>query len=103
MSVIKDKSYKVCVCGVDTHTQNTKTAKQRVLTWMTTTVAIGFLFIVAVGGFHINEWTDPKGLVVLGLLAYSCIGIGIKTYQYRREKPRHKLFCILRRSYLEVV
>ena len=103
MTVIKDKSISACICGVDDTASIHRTAKQRVLTWMTVIVAIGFATLTILDGFSLEDWSDPKGLVVLGLLFYCIIGIIIRLRKRLKTQKKHSFWCLLRRSFYDVV
>lgn len=102
MALIKDITIPICICGID-DARMTRAAKQRVVTWMIVTVAAGFAFLIPFEGFTLEKWSDPKGLVVLGLLTYCAVGIVVRVYVSSRKQKKHSLKCTLRRSFYETV
>lgn len=103
MAIINDTSIPACICGVDKESKIERTAKQRVITWMIVTAALGFVAMMLLDGFTLSEWDDPKGLVVLGSLLYCVVGISVRFYKQLVGQKKHTILCMLRRSFYDTI
>lgn len=98
--VIHDKIIAVCICGKEEKTME-RTAKQRVTTWLGVAGLICFLAVVISGGFYLEEWLDPLGLIVIGFLIYAVTGMSAKVLI--RLKKGHNIRCSIRYAFYSLV
>ncbi len=99
--VIHDKSIQACVCGSSPKTKIYRTAKQRVATWLGSAVIIIFICSTIFDGYSYDDWSDPKGFLVIGIVFYALVRIPIEAYIYLRGG--HSLRCSLRHAFYKTI